>query len=149
VRTRLVVACLFAALVLSADAAPGTRPPATLRLDGVPFHPELALTSGQQERGLMYRKKAPADGMLFVFRSATGAGFWMKNTLVPLTIVFFDSRGRQVRKLAMTPCRADPCRVYAPGRMYRYALELPARDTRPARTLGPLAELQRLARRVS
>ena len=64
-----------------------------LRLDGVPFHPELALTSAQHQRGLMFRRKAPADGMLFVFERATTGGFWMKNTLVPLTIVFFDSGG--------------------------------------------------------
>jgi len=96
----------------------------------------------------MYRRKAPADGMLFVFRAATAGGFWMKNTRVPLTIVFFDSRGKQVRKLVMTPCRADPCRVYDPGRMYRYALELPEADPRPARTLGPLADLQRLVQRA-
>ena len=97
----------------------------------------------------MFRKKAPADGMLFVFSQATSGGFWMKNTLVPLTIVFFDTAGRRVWEMSMTPCRKDPCRVYDPGKQYRYALELPARDPRPALRIGPAAELQRLVRAAS
>ena len=84
--------------------------------------------------------------MLFVFPETTSGGFWMKNTLVPLTIVFFDSAGKRVRKLSMVPCRKDPCPVYDPGRRYRYALELPASDTRRAATLGPRAALARLGR---
>ena len=73
----------------------------------------------------------------------------MKNTLVPLTIVFFDSAGRRVRTLRMTPCAKDPCRIYDPGKQYRFALELPASDQRPARRLGPLAELKRLVARFA
>ena len=84
--------------------------------------------------------------MLFVFPESTTGGFWMKNTLVPLTIVFFDSAGKRVRKLSMVPCRKDPCPIYEPGRPYRFALELPATDTRRAATIGPRSALGRLAR---
>jgi uncharacterized protein len=122
---------------------------ARLLLDRASFRPELAVTPEQRQRGLMSRRRAPADGMLFVFPEDTEGGFWMKNTLVPLTIVFFDARGFRVRKLSMTPCRRDPCPLYDPGRLYRFALELRAKDPRPARTLGPLAELRRLSRRAS
>lgn len=87
--------------------------------------------------------------MLFVFPGATTGGFWMKNTLVPLKIVFFGSTGKRVRTLRMTPCREDPCAIYDPGRRYRFALELPATDTRPAKQLGPLAKLRRLARKAT
>jgi uncharacterized membrane protein (UPF0127 family) len=121
---------------------------ATLRLDGVMFHPELALTSAQHQRGVMFRKQAPADGMLFVFPRASVGGFWMKNTLVPLEIVFFDTRGRAVRRFLMTPCRKDPCHIYDPIKQYRYALELPATDARPARRLGPPAALGALVARA-
>jgi len=121
----------------------------TLRLDGVPFRPELALTSATRSVGLMNRRRAPADGMLFVFPDDTRGGFWMKNTLVPLTIAFFDAQGRRVRKLSMLPCRQESCPIYNPGRRYRYALELRASDTRPAAKLGPLAELRRLGRIAS
>ena len=88
------------------------------------------------------------DGMLFVFPRAESGGFWMKNTLVPLSIVFFDSRGQRVRRLSMTPCRRDPCPIYDPGKSYRFALELRASDTRPAKRLGTLAELRRLVRQA-
>jgi uncharacterized membrane protein (UPF0127 family) len=73
----------------------------------------------------------------------------MQNTLVPLKIVFFDVNGKRVRTLRMTPCREEPCEIYDPGRLYRFALELPATDTRPARALGPLVQLRRLIRLAS
>ena len=146
-RASVSVGTFVAAALLAALAAAGApSPAASLRLDGVPFRPELALTPAQRGRGLMHRRRAPADGMLFVFPSDTTGSFWMRNTLVPLRIVFFDSRGRRVRELAMTPCRREPCRLYAPGRTYRFALELPAADPRPAARLGPESELRRLGR---
>jgi hypothetical protein len=145
VRALLAASVALSAVAIAATAAGASSPTATLRLDGVPFRPELALTPAQQQRGLMLRKKAPADGMLFVFPEDTSGGFWMKNTLVPLTIVFFDRGGRRVRKLSMTPCRADPCAIYDPGRRYRFALELRASDTRRAAKLGPVSELKRLS----
>jgi uncharacterized membrane protein (UPF0127 family) len=127
----------------------GSAATARLTLDGVPFQPELALTSGARARGLMNRHPAPADGMLFVFGQPSSGGFWMKNTLVPLTIVFFNADGERVRRLSMTPCRDDPCRIYSPGKLYRFALELRAGDPRAAWRLGPIAELRRLVRRAS
>lgn len=87
--------------------------------------------------------------MLFVFPETTRGGFWMKNTLVPLTIIFFDSAGNRVRQLSMTPCGEAPCRIYYPGRPYRFALELHASDTRSAARIGPLAALRRLTRVAS
>jgi uncharacterized membrane protein (UPF0127 family) len=133
-----------------AVATGGASPAATpLRLDGVPFRPELALTSASRSLGLMNRRRAPADGMLFVFPEETNGGFWMKNTLVPLTIAFFDRNGKRVRKLSMKPCRQESCPIYSPGRRYRFALELRASDTRRAAKLGPLGELRRLGRLAS
>jgi uncharacterized membrane protein (UPF0127 family) len=140
----LAIACLLANAAAAAIASEQTT--AALRLDGVPFRPELAMTPAQRSLGLMNRTRAPRDGMLFVFPETTTGGFWMKNTLVPLTIVFFDSAGKRVRKLSMTPCRKDPCPIYDPGRPYRFALELRATESRPATRIGPLAELRRLVR---
>ncbi len=139
----VVVAALATGLASPAGRA---EPAARLKLDGVSFSPELAMTSAERSVGLMHRRRAPADGMLFVFPQDATGGFWMKNTLVPLTIVFFDRDGNRVRKLSMTPCVTDSCRVYSPGRRYRFALELRATDRRPALRLGPLAEIRRLSR---
>ncbi len=129
-----------------ASAAGQAEPAARLKLDGVAFGPELAMTSAERSVGLMHRRRAPADGMLFVFPQDSTGGFWMKNTLVPLTIVFFDRDGKRVRKLSMTPCVTDSCRVYSPGRSYRFALELRATDRRPALRLGPRVEIRWLSR---
>jgi uncharacterized membrane protein (UPF0127 family) len=149
-RAQVAVSVVLSSIALAVTTAgAATRTTATLRLDGATFRPELALTPAQRTRGLMLRRPAPADGMLFVFPSDTTGGFWMKDTLVPLRILFFDASGMRVRKLSMTPCRRDPCRVYEPGRRYRFALELRASDTRPGRLLGPPAELRRLARRAT
>lgn len=136
-------------LVFVGGAPASERAVTELRLDGVPFSPELALTSDQRTLGLMHRKRAPRDGMLFVFPYDTTGGFWMKNTLVPLKILFYDAGGKRVRKLSMTPCRQESCPVYDPRRRYRFALELRASDTRPGTQLGPLAQLRRLSRRAS
>lgn len=149
VRGAVVIGAALVAAVLSATAGGSSAATAKLRLDGSPIRPELALTSAQRSVGLMHREKAPRDGMLFVFPERTSGGFWMKNTLVPLKIVFFDSSGKRVRTMRMTPCREDPCAIYDPGRRYRFALELPVTDTRPARRLGPLADLRRLSQRAS
>jgi uncharacterized membrane protein (UPF0127 family) len=144
----VVLAALAAGGTLHAAAQSGVAT-ARLTLDGVAIRPELAVTPAQRSVGLMNRTQAPQDGMLFVFRYPTSGGFWMKNTLVPLTIVFFDAYGKRVRRLSMVPCKKDPCAVYDPGRAYRFALELRADDKRPALRLGPRAALARLVRRSS
>jgi uncharacterized membrane protein (UPF0127 family) len=139
----LVCAALVAVLAATGQGASAT---AQLTLDGKPFRPELALTGTKRGTGLMHRTRAPVNGMLFVFPRNTNGGFWMKDTLVPLTIVFFDQNGKRVRRMLMEPCKEDPCQVYTPGRWYRFALELAASDTRPANRIGPPRELRRLAR---
>jgi len=149
VRLLLTAVAALALAVGSAGAAIETGSiTARLTLDGKALRPELALTSDARSLGLMNRRKAPADGMLFVFPGPTRGGFWMKDTLVPLTIVFFNADGERVRKLSMTPCRTDQCKIYDPGRTYRFALELRASDVRPAKRLGPLGELRRLVRQA-
>jgi hypothetical protein len=68
------------------------------------------------------------DGMLFVFQADSSGGFWMKNTVIPLDIVFFTADGGFVDALTMAPCTEDPCPTYRPNGSYRYALEAPAGD---------------------
>jgi uncharacterized protein len=86
---------------------------------------EIADTTEERARGLMGRESLPDDaGMLFVFSQPNAGGFWMKDTLIPLSIAFVRSDGRIVRILDMEPCRRDPCPVYDPGVTYVRALEV-------------------------
>jgi uncharacterized membrane protein (UPF0127 family) len=91
----------------------------------VVLHVEIADNDARRERGLMFRRRlAPRAGMAFVWRDDVDGGFWMKNTLIPLSIAFYDAGGRIVRILDMTPCHADPCQIYDPGATYRGAMEV-------------------------
>jgi uncharacterized protein len=86
---------------------------------------EIADTTNERAHGLMGRTELPADaGMVFLFPQDTRGGFWMKNTLVPLSIAFYDHGGRILDILDMTPCKQEPCPVYNPGVPYRGALEV-------------------------
>jgi uncharacterized membrane protein (UPF0127 family) len=86
---------------------------------------EVADSQEEREVGLMNRESLPADaGMIFLFEDDTQGGFWMKNTLIPLSIAFADAGGTIVSILDMEPCEADPCEIYDPGVTYRSALEV-------------------------
>jgi len=66
------------------------------------------------------------DGMLFFWRH-DGNSFWMKDTLIPLDVVWFNEDGTYRDRASMVPCTEDPCPTYAPtdGLEFRFAIEAP------------------------
>lgn len=100
----------------------------TIVLDGHRYQVEVATTNATRARGLMQRTELAADrGMLFVFARQTPQSFWMKDTLIPLDILFFDKDRKLVSmQLNVPPCKADPCPSYPSNAPALYVLELPA-----------------------
>lgn len=86
---------------------------------------QVADTPKKRDKGLMFVEHLPEnEGMLFVFSGESYGGFWMKNTVIPLSIAFLDSYGKILKILDMAPCKEDFCPTYNPELFYHYALEV-------------------------
>jgi uncharacterized membrane protein (UPF0127 family) len=88
------------------------------------FTIEIADSASERERGLMYRQQMADDhGMLFVFNSQQQVGFWMKNTVMPLDLLFISEDGTLKAVLRGEPYSEA---VISPGVPVRFVLELKA-----------------------
>src|SRR3989338_3158581 len=76
---------------------------------------EIADDAKERATGLMFREFLGDDsGMLFVFDDENARNFWMKNTLIPLDIIFI-SKGFEIVDIKYAePCKEDPCASYSP-----------------------------------
>lgn len=89
------------------------------------FFVELAKTSAEKSKGLMFRESLENDkGMLFIYDSDGEYNFWMKNTLIPLDIIWIDSEGKIAYiKHEAQPC-GDECKTIRPQKNARFILEI-------------------------
>jgi uncharacterized membrane protein (UPF0127 family) len=103
--------------------------PATTQIDTaegiVLVDTEVADSPEERARGLMNRKSLGDDeGMMFLYFKEHTGGYWMKDTLIPLSIAFFDHGGKILSILDMEPCEKEPCPIYDPQVSYWGALEV-------------------------
>ena len=90
--------------------------------EGVELTVELARTAGERNRGLMGREELPDNrGMLYVFPQDSEAAFWMKDTLIPLSIAFIAEDGAILDVQDMEALSEE---LHRPPAHYRYALEV-------------------------
>ena len=118
---------LLCVLMLATCTACASGEP-SVELGGRTFAVEIADTSEKQALGLMFRDSMPADhGMLFIFPNEAPRSFWMKNTRIPLDIMYFDKDLKMVSISADTPpCRVSRCPSYPSSKPAMYVLELNA-----------------------
>lgn len=112
-------------------ASPAASPPRFADVsfpDRTRVHAEVAATEAEREHGLMNRKSlGDLDGMIFVFEAPGLHTFWMKDTLIPLDMLWLDANGKIV-SIAETvpPCKTPQCPTYPPSAPASFVLELNA-----------------------
>ena len=142
-RVSRMVASALVALVVAAcgTGSPGSgasaaspvttsgKPPSFLSIrteSGEPatLHVDIADDDVERAQGLMGVTQLPADqGMAFVWDEPHLGSFWMKDTLIPLSIAFWDTHGRVIAIIDMEPCTTDDCPNYGPGVPFMGAVE--------------------------
>jgi uncharacterized membrane protein (UPF0127 family) len=117
---------LLSMFALSACASAGQS---WVELGGQRYTVEVADTEDERERGLMFRDSLEAGhGMLFIHEREEPQAYWMKNTRIPLDILYFDDGRRLVaQQRDVPPCSlGDACPVYPSNAPARFVLELNA-----------------------
>ncbi len=117
---------LLATLCFSLAACASSEPYVTLK--GHKIQVEVVTTLEKQALGLMYRTEMAADnGMLFVYKQPAMMSFWMKNTRIPLDILYFDQNLKLINISASTPpCITPNCPAYPSTAPAQYVLEINA-----------------------
>lgn len=101
---------------------------AKITVGAAAFQVEIARSAEERGRGLMFRQEMALDqGMLFI-QPIGPAAFWMKNTYIPLDLLYFDADGYLLQIQANTPpCSTAPCPIYSSAAAtVRYILEINA-----------------------
>lgn len=139
----LLLSLFISACSTPTEAAPGSTTPTTTTQISVPSQLidfDVAQVQVGERRLLLAIADNPSlrsqglqgvtdlgdlDGMLFLWHH-DGDAFWMKDTLIPLDIVWFNEDGTYKDRASMLPCVQDPCPTYAPENLdFRFAIEAP------------------------
>jgi len=122
-----------AALALGVLALIGCKHQPYVEVGGERFTVEIADDDAERNRGLMFRDRLePGHGMIFLWDREEPRAFWMKNTRIPLDILYFDGQRKLVSVAANTPpCSlGDRCPSYPSEGPAQYVLELNAGEAK-------------------
>ena len=121
---RLILVWIFISLFgVSFAAAKFDR--SSLVINGVEYSIEIAKTSKQRSQGLMFRESLDIRrGMLFVYPRSGNHRIWMKNTLIPLSVIWLDDNETVIEVKILPPCKLDPCPSYGVSKPAKYIIEL-------------------------
>jgi len=93
--------------------------------NGIHLNVEIVDTFEERQVGLMFRDHLNEnDGMLFIFDEEGYYPFWMKNTLIPLDMIWISESLQVVDILHADPCTEDPCTSYKPSGNAKYVVEV-------------------------
>ncbi|MFT5664692.1 MAG: uncharacterized membrane protein (UPF0127 family) [Gammaproteobacteria bacterium] len=97
----------------------------SLQISGEAYLLEIAKTRRQRQHGLMFRHYlGPRQGMVFVYPDSGNHRIWMKNTKIPLTVIWVTEAGQVINIRKLMPCRHDPCQSYGADHPAKYIIEL-------------------------
>jgi uncharacterized membrane protein (UPF0127 family) len=129
VRFSFVAALICSAAGVFSTGCSSATPTEQVTVGGKSFDVEIADDFNERARGLMFRERMlPGHGMLFVHEREEPLAYWMKNTKIPLDILYFDASRRLVSiQKGVPPCSAgDRCPNYPSTGPAKYVLELNA-----------------------
>lgn len=122
----ILVALLALPLGFAGEPKPALKTPLRVLINQQPYQMAVASTPEQQEHGLMYQTSlTKGTGMLFPITPSRQVAFWMKNTLIPLDMLFVQNNQLVQIVHNAQPCKADPCSIYASNTSIDTVIELP------------------------
>jgi hypothetical protein len=96
-----------------------------LIINGDTYSLEIAKTSEQRQRGLMFRQQLDMrQGMLFIYPQPGEHRIWMKNTHIPLSVIWIDENQIIIDVQLLSPCENDLCQTYGVAKASKYIIEL-------------------------